>query len=75
MNLLKRLLQFVKRNQETKKPKLREAVEMPCCHIVSTEWYISNGKQRFICPNCRSIYVIEGDKLILENDKRVKINI
>ncbi|MHA1744137.1 MAG: hypothetical protein ACTSV6_07800 [Candidatus Heimdallarchaeota archaeon] len=75
MSLLRMLLQLIKRNQEVKKPKLKEAAEMPCCHIVSTEWYISDGKQRFICPNCRSIYVVEGNKLILENDKRIKISI
>ena len=52
----------------------RSFIEMPCCEVVSTEWYIgADEKQRFICPRCKSVYVVSDSKLILENDKRIRV--
>lgn len=52
----------------------RSFIETPCCGVVSTKWYIgTDGKQRFICPRCKSVYVVSDSKLVLENDKQVKV--
>jgi len=52
----------MKQKTHTKKKKdIINSVELPCCKVVSTEWYIgADGKQRFICPKCRSVYIIKN---------------
>jgi len=49
---------------------------MPCCNVVSVEWYVGeDGQLRFICPRCRSVYVVSKSNLKLENDKRIRIKV